>query len=160
MYMNIRTIILDFDGTMGDSRSLIVRTLQQTISECRLPRRTDEECAATIGLPLYQAFVSMFGISDAEGQRCADTYRRIFMENKQEMTVKPFPNVIDTIRKLKSSGKTLAIASSRSRQSLVEYVEQYDILDCISCIVASDDVEKAKPAPDKLTERRKAKSLL
>lgn len=148
MYMNIRTIILDFDGTMGDSLSLIVRTLQQTICECRLPRRTDEECAATIGLPLYQAFVSMFGISDADGQRCADTYRRIFMENKQEMIVKPFPNVIDTIRKLKASGKTLAIASSRSRQSLVEYVKQYDIMDCISCIVASDDIEKAKPAPD------------
>ena len=42
----------------------------------------------------------------------------------------------------------MAIASSRSRQSLVEYVEQYYIMDCISCIVASDDIENAKPAPD------------
>lgn len=146
--MNINTVILDFDGTIGDSQRLIVKTLQQTIGQCSLPQRTDEQCAATIGLPLYKAFVEMFGMTDVEGRRCADVYRRIFMENKSEMVVEPFPHVLETIRALHARGVVLAIASSRSRQSLVEYVEQYEITDCISCIVASDDVEKAKPAPD------------
>lgn len=146
--MKTETVILDFDGTMGDSQHLIVTTLQTTIGECRLPSRTDAQCAATIGLPLWKAFVVLFGMSDADGQRCADVYRRIFMENKKNMAVKPFPHVIETIRRLHGLGVTVAIASSRSRQSLVEYVEQYGIVDCIACIVASDDVEKAKPAPD------------
>lgn len=146
--MKIETVILDFDGTIGDSQKLIVKTLRQTISECNLPPRTDEQCAATIGLPLYKAFVEMYGMSDAEGGRCADIYRRIFMENKSAITVEPFPHVLETILELHGMGVTLAIASSRSRQSLVEYVEQYGIADCMSCIVASDDVENAKPAPD------------
>lgn len=146
--MNINTVILDFDGTLGDTNRLIVQTLQQTISQCRLPGRTDEQCAATIGLPLYKAFVKMFGMADDEALRCADVYRRIFMENKSRMRVEPFPHVLETIRTLHARGVTLAIASSRSRQSLVEYVEQFKIKDCISCIVAADDVENAKPAPD------------
>ena len=146
--MSINTVILDFDGTIGDSQRLIVKTLQQSIGQCSLPERTCEQCAATIGLPLYKAFVEMFGMTDVEGRRCADVYRSIFMENKSEMAVEPFPHVLETIRALHARGVVLAIASSRSRQSLVEYVEQYEITDCISCIVASDDVEKAKPAPD------------
>ena len=146
--MKTETVILDFDGTMGDSQHLIVTTLQATIGECRLPSCTDAQCAATIGLPLWKAFVVLFGMSDADGHRCADVYRRIFMENKKNMAVKPFPHVIETIRQLHGLGVTVAIASSRSRQSLVEYVEQYGIVDCIASIVASDDVERAKPAPD------------
>lgn len=146
--MKTETVILDFDGTIGDSQKLIVKTLQQTISACGLPGRTDEQCAATIGLPLYKAFVEMFGLTGAEGQKCADIYRRIFIENKSTMIVEAFPHALETIRMLHEAGITLAIASSRSRQSLVEYVEQYKIGDCISSIVASDDVENAKPAPD------------
>lgn len=52
MNSKIKAVILDFDGTLGDTRSLIVRTMQQTISELGLPPRTDDECAAKIGLPL------------------------------------------------------------------------------------------------------------
>ena len=35
--MNIRLIIFDFDGTLGDTRRNIVMTLQQTMQEMHLP---------------------------------------------------------------------------------------------------------------------------
>ena len=44
----VKTYILDFDGTMGDTRSLIVKTMQQTLAELGLPERTDDQCAAMI----------------------------------------------------------------------------------------------------------------
>ena len=46
--MNFKAVILDFDGTIADTRSLIVRTMQQTIAALGLPGRTDDECAAMI----------------------------------------------------------------------------------------------------------------
>ena len=46
----IKTVILDFDGTIGDTCSLIVTTMQQTLCALDLPVSTGEDCAATIGI--------------------------------------------------------------------------------------------------------------
>ena len=54
--MNIRLIIFDFDGTLGDTRQNIVTTMQMTIKELLLPKRSDDDCASTIGLPLAGCF--------------------------------------------------------------------------------------------------------
>ena len=48
--MNKGLIIFDFDGTLGDTRRNIVTTMKMTIAELQLPNRSEEECAATIGL--------------------------------------------------------------------------------------------------------------
>ena len=48
--MNIRLIIFDFDGTLGDTRHNIVLTMQQTMVELHLPVADEAACAATIGL--------------------------------------------------------------------------------------------------------------
>lgn len=51
---NTKIIILDFDGTLGDTASVIIKTMQETIKELSLPPRTDAECAAMIGLRLVE----------------------------------------------------------------------------------------------------------
>lgn len=144
----MKNVILDFDGTIGDSQSLIICTMQQTMRKLGLEVKPKEDCARTIGLRLEEGFQLLYAMTHDEAMQCADMYRRIFMENKEKMTVKPFPHVIETIRRMAADGHTVAIASSRSRASLLEYVEQMDIADYISCIVAANDVEKVKPAPD------------
>ena len=49
-----KLLILDFDGTMCDTRSLITDTMSQTIRSLHLDERSREECAKTIGLPLVE----------------------------------------------------------------------------------------------------------
>ena len=144
----MKYIIFDFDGTIGDSQSLIVKTLQDTMKARHLEVKSDEECAKTIGLRLDEAFVSLFDMSDEEGMECAATYREIFLENKQTMIVKPFPHVIETLRELHHRGFVLGMASSRNHCSLDGYVKQMQLEDIFSSIVAGDDVEHVKPAPD------------
>lgn len=146
--MNMKYIIFDFDGTIGDSQALIVKTLQDTMRKRNLEVKNEEECAATIGLRLDEAFVQLFDMSAEEGMECAETYRDIFEENKQHLVVQPFPHVLETIHALHAQGYLLAIASSRGSDSLFGYVKQMQIEDCISSIVAGDLVEHVKPAPD------------
>lgn len=110
--------------------------------------KSDEACAKTIGLRLDEAFVSLFGMSAEEGMACAATYREIFLENKQTMIVKPFPHVIETLRELHRQGFILGMASSRNHCSLDGYVKQMQLENIFSSIVAGDDVEHVKPAPD------------
>lgn len=144
----MKYIIFDFDGTIGDSQSLIVKTLQDTMRARHLEVKSDEECAKTIGLRLDEAFVSLFDMSDEEGMECAATYREIFLKNKQTMIVKPFPHVIETLRELHRQGFILGMASSRNHCSLDGYVKQMQLENIFSSIVAGDDVEHVKPAPD------------
>ena len=144
----MKYIIFDFDGTIGDSQSLIVKTLQDTMRAKKLEVKSDEACAKTIGLRLDEAFVSLFGMSAEEGMECAATYREIFLDNKKTMIVQPFPHVIETLRELYRRGYILGMASSRNHCSLDGYVKQMQLEDIFSSIVAGDDVEHVKPAPD------------
>ena len=147
--MKIRLIIFDFDGTLGDTRRNIVTTMQMTITELGLPSRSDSECISTIGLPLYGCFETLYPDTDKEIiQQCTDTYRRIFQENLQTIKPQTFPKVVETLYALKEQGFTLAIASSRSHDSLVELTQNLGISDVISYLIGADDVEKAKPNPE------------
>lgn len=144
----MKTIILDFDGTMGDTRSLIVKTMQQTIAALGLPGRSDDQCASMIGLPLRETFTKLIPMSEAMGDLCDATYTRLFKENNVPGAVPVFPHVADTLAKLHARGHVLAVASSRRRQSLLDYMREMGIERFVSCVVSASDVERAKPAPD------------
>ena len=144
----MKLIILDFDGTLADTRGLIVKTMQQTIASLGLESRTDDECASMIGLPLKQAFTDLIPMTDAMGDQCVDTYRRIFNENNAAYTIPTFSNVLETLRLLSQKGYTLTIASSRSHRSLMEFVVGMDLQEVLSYVLGAEDVSKAKPNPE------------
>ena len=146
---NIRLIILDFDGTLGDTRRNILLTMRQTMEELSLPMADDEACAATIGLPLRDCFVQLYpDISDELADLCAATYRRIFDINKKRLVPALFPHVRTTLQQLHALGYVLTVASSRSSASLREFLTEMEVIDCISFILGADDVRHAKPDPE------------
>ena len=144
----IKLIILDFDGTLADTRGLIVKTMQQTLEALGLESRTDEQCASMIGLPLKQAFTDLISMSDEMGGQCVETYRRIFNENNALYVIPTFPHVMETLYKLHEQGYILTIASSRSNRSLREFVNDMDLNDVIPYVLGAEDVTRAKPHPD------------
>ena len=146
--MKLKLIIFDFDGTLADTRQLIVETMQQTIRELGLTPCTDEQCASMIGLPLKQAFIELIPMSEEMGGRCVDTYRRIFNKNNAAYVIPTFPNVLDTLLRLSSKGYILTIASSRSRKSLLDFVHTMQLEEVFPYILGADDVVHAKPHPE------------
>ena len=144
----MKLIIFDFDGTLADTRQLIVESMQQTIQALELTPCTDEQGASMIGLPLKQAFTDLIPMSDEMGNRCVDTYRRIFSVNNAAYVIPTFPHVIETLQQLSAKGYTLTIASSRSRQSLLDFVHTMHLEEIFSYILGADDVVHAKPHPE------------
>ena len=145
----MKLIILDFDGTLADTRGVIVRTMQRTIAALGLPVRTDDECAAVIGLPLAACFDALYpGITADVAARGADTYRQIFREEVTDARVPLFPHVDETLRSLRAMGYTLTIASSRSRTSLMHFVADMRLDDVVTYVLGADDVTRHKPDPE------------
>lgn len=143
-----KMVILDFDGTLADTAAVIIRTMQATILELGLPSRTDEQCAAMIGLRLIEIPPVLFPECGIESELYASTYRRLFHEFNTEGAVQLYPNVTETLKALKERGCILSIASSRSHASLAEYVESLGLSSLISYILGADDVDKGKPDPE------------
>ncbi|MCD8386569.1 MAG: HAD family hydrolase [Bacteroidales bacterium] len=143
-----KNYIFDFDGTLMDTAPVILITMAQTIEEMGLPARTEEECRATIGIRLEEVADYLYPDRKGIGPEYAATYRRIFARNNLPGVAPPYPGVIETLRALHAAGHPLAIASSRSRASLDEFVAEMDIADCIAMTVGGNDVEKGKPDPE------------
>ena len=140
--------MLDFDGTLGDTTGVIIKTTQATIKELGLPSRTDEQCASMIGLRLVEIPPALFPECDIDVNLYAQTYRKNFYIFNTQGAVNLYPNVPETLSELKNRGIILTIASSRSHNSLAEYLNNLNLSEYISYIIGGDDVSAGKPDPE------------
>ena len=145
----IQLIILDFDGTLADTRDNIVRTLQASMHQLGLPVADEAACASTIGLKLDDACRHLYPDGPADlADRFVETYREIFFRNKESLVPTPFPHVLPTLRQLRERGVVLTIASSRGSGSLQAFIDAMGLRDCISYVLGADSVEHTKPHPE------------
>lgn len=140
--------IFDFDGTLGDSRGLIVATMMDTFDALGLPRPTVSDCVATIGLPLAGCFAQAARLDESAAEICATKYREIFVRNNVPGAVKPFAGVVETLQELHARGKMMAVASSRAHKSLDILLRDFGITNLFQCIIGADDVKNHKPDPE------------
>jgi phosphoglycolate phosphatase len=147
--MKPKIIIFDFDGTLGDTRHNIILTLQATMRDRGLELRSEEECAATIGLTLLDSFRTMYpSMSDEDAEACVKHYRDIFYHSIEESIPQLFPGVAPTLERLRDMGVVMSIASSRSSPSLLLFIRSMGIADHFSLVLGSDSVENHKPHPE------------
>ena len=143
-----KIIILDFDGTLGNTTNVIIRTMHATIKEMGLPERTDAECATMIGPRLIEIPPMLFPGLDVDCERYAEVYRKNFKIFNTDGAVEVYPNVLETLKELKDRGYILTVASSRSNATLNAYVKALGISETISFVIGAEDVKVGKPDPE------------
>ena len=149
MEREIKLIIFDFDGTLADTKENIILTFQMTMKELGVEIKSRQECAATIGLTLEDAFKVLYpGMAAEKYILLRDTYRRIFKENRKILVPGLFPEVMETLEELRRRGYLMSIASSRQSPSLHSFLEDMKIAHLFEYAVGGDNVEHPKPAPD------------
>ncbi len=149
MERDIKLVIFDFDGTLADTKENIILTFQMTMKELGVEIKSRQECAATIGLTLEDAFKVLYpGMAAEKYILLRDTYRRIFKENRKILVPGLFPKVMETLEELRRRGYLMSIASSRQSPSLQSFLEDMKIAHLFEYAVGGDNVEHPKPAPD------------
>ena len=149
MERDITLVIFDFDGTLADTKENIILTFQMTMKELGVEIKSRQECAATIGLTLEDAFKVLYpGMAAEKYILLRDTYRRIFKENRKILVPGLFPEVMETLEELRRRGYLMSIASSRLSPSLQSFLEDMKIAHLFEYAIGGDNVEHPKPAPD------------
>ena len=150
-----KIVILDFDGTIADTRPVILNTFHRTLDAMHLAQHSDKEIADTIGLPLLKAFPVLEPMDEEMAAECTATYRRIFDDVNREIGVPMFPHVADTIRLLHDRGSIVTIATSRGYKSAADFIKGFRLDDIITFIIAAEDVRHAKPDAEPVTKTLK-----
>ena len=158
--MKTSLVIFDFDGTLADTRELIVRTNQEAQRRMGYPVLEEAQIVRTIGIPLRDGILAMFPDLPIDTLPAwVQTYREVFESLKQEVVPALFPHVKETLAGLQERGCRMAVASSRGTPSLVDFLQEMGLAPYISCVVGADDVTHAKPHPEPVLKALQALSV-
>ena len=155
-----KLIILDFDGTLADTRELIVRTNQEVQRQMHYPVLAEAQIVSTIGLPLKEGILAMFPeLPQEEIPAWVVTYRAVFDQLKNQIIPGVFPHVRETLAALVEAGCRCTVASSRGTASLTDFLRDMGLAPCISYVLGADDVKRAKPHPEPVLKTLKDLSI-
>ncbi len=145
--MDYKIIVLDFDGTIADTKESILITMKFVANKLGYEIPKDADISFLIGLPLKTTFQKVFNIRPNELDLAISEYRTYYNEIAIE-SVFLFTGVEHTLRKLKENDCILTIASSKGKQALIDILERNKIRDIFSFVAGEQDVKNKKPSPD------------
>lgn len=143
-------IVFDWDGTLMDSTSTIVKSIQAAARDLGLPIPRDEEASHVIGLGLHEAMqAAMPNIDPALYPKVVERYRFHFLTKDPELVL--FDGVRDMLTELSQDGYFLAVATGKSRVGLNRALNAVGLLSLFDATRCADETF-SKPHPAMLQE--------
>jgi pyrophosphatase PpaX len=136
-------MIFDFDGTLMDTNSVIIESLNAAVKAYIGRELTEDELQAILGRPIRE---QMAMVSEAHCDEMVAYYRQYYREN-QEGRVFPFEGVLPMLEALKQNGVTCAILTNKGRNGLKKGLETHGMTAFFSHSLCADDIERTKPDP-------------
>src|SRR5699024_2522041 len=139
-------LIFDWDGTLMDSASEIVATMQKAIQETGLPERSPDQLRDLIGLGLEETIDRLFPHLDPQRVRqWLSQYRQRYLSPSSRAPL--FARTQETLSRLRADGYELAVATGKGRRGLDRALVRTATAHYFSCTRCADEAA-SKPAPD------------
>ncbi|WP_050460586.1 HAD-IA family hydrolase [Herbaspirillum autotrophicum] len=143
-------IVFDWDGTLMDSTSTIVRCIQAAARDLGLPIPDKSAASYVIGLGLQDALQA--AIPDVDPKyypRIVERYRHHYLGQDKDLTL--FDGVPAMLDDLKQQGYFLAVATGKSRVGLNRALNSTGLLSRFDATRCADETF-SKPHPAMLQE--------
>jgi len=155
--MKYRFVIFDVDGTLIDSETTGVLSLQKTVRELAHKELSYEEALRCFGISSDKV-AAQFDYPDAKafGRRWVENFQAIA---PQYMRI--FPGIPQMLRSIKETGSLVGIVTSRNAEEIVCDPLVQSIISSCDVIVSASDTKRRKPDPEPvLCAISKAKALI
>lgn len=132
----IKYLLFDLDGTITDPKEGITKCVQYALSKFDI----EEECdnlISFIGPPLTDSFIDFYGFDKQKAELAIKYYRERYakiglFENSA------IDGIHEVLEKLKNSGYTLAVATSKPTCFAISICEKYDFSKYFDIIMGSE----------------------
>jgi phosphoglycolate phosphatase len=145
-------VVLDCDGTLVDSQSGIVLSMEQAFETMRLAPPSAHDIRRIVGLTVETAVARLAPEADAGMiEELSYQFREAFAALRRgDLLEEPlYPGALEAIRCLKEEGATMAIATGKSLRGLLATLQHHGIEQEFAALQTCDDAP-SKPAPDML----------
>ena len=145
----MKAVLFDWDGTLADTRQVIVATFQQVSREVGVSVDTEfiERRIGTGAAQTFREILQTAGkpFDDALIKRLLE--KKIQVEMGMSSKVKLFPGALTLLEALQ--GKTrIALASMNNRPVIEDLLNAMNIHDCFEVTLTVEEVSKFKPDPE------------
>lgn len=143
-------IVFDWDGTLMDSTSTIVKCIQAAAKDLGLPIPRDNAAAQVIGLGLQEAMqAAMPDIDPQYYPRVVERYRYHYLSKDHELVL--FDGALEMLKDLAQQAYFLAVATGKSRVGLNRAMNAVGLLSLFDATRCADETF-SKPHPAMLQE--------
>ena len=143
MIKNIKCVIFDNDGTIADTRGLILPSMRYTTQKCLGKVFPDEEYASMVGIPLVDQVATY--TSDVDKQEEMVKVYREYNEAHHDSEIEKFEGCAEAMSAMKNAGLTLAVATSKLRTLCSRGLKILGIDGFMTTVVGAEDTELHKP---------------
>lgn len=145
--MKYKTLILDFDGTLADTKESIIETMKFVAHSFNIKNFDEKTIESLIGLPLKTTFEKAFFLDENLIDEATSIYRKQYNEIVID-TISLFDDVKDTLYDFHRKGIHLTVASSKGKEALIKILKKQQIYDIFSFVGGEEDAKNKKPSPD------------
>lgn len=150
----LRLVIFDMDGTLIDSRAIILESMRRAFEGRGEAPPSDAATLSIVGLSLPEAVMRLHPEADAE--TAADLtarYKASFMEIRAERGPEGesplFPGAREALERLAARGWLLSVATGKARRGLDHVLDAHGLREMFSFTQTADDA-RSKPHPEML----------
>lgn len=143
--MHYSNIVFDIDGTLLDTETAVLRSLQDTVLHFTQKRPALEELHFALGITSEDALVQL-GIQDIT---CAVDHWNHVMTNYAE-TVSLFSGIPSLLENLHHRGVRLGIVTSKTVSEFKKDFAPFGIVPYFDTVICADDTQHHKPDAEPL----------
>lgn len=147
---NVRAILFDLDGTLRDTKDLIIDAYQHTVEQYTSRRPSLEELQPYIH---HHSEIHRGLSGDVDYDAWLKTYRDKLDRGWMESPF--FEHAERVLAELKMAGYRLAVVTSAEYERTIEYLSYRKIDHYFEVVVAMREGFRPKPAPDMMIEAMK-----
>ncbi len=144
--MAIKTVILDFDGTLASSLEGIWSCMRETLAHYHFAEPTIEDVRCTVGLTLEESMhrLTQGRCEEPLTSEMVNFYRTLHTSKAAPLT-HLFDGAIPVLVELHSQNIFTILVSNKGRVGLRQLISQFNIGSYLHAILSAEDVNFRKP---------------
>lgn len=133
-------ILWDLDGTIMNSGSGIMHSVQYALDHFGMQREPEEKLRRFVGPSLMDSFTNFYGMHEEDAKEAVRLYREVY-ESGNLFDAEVYDGVEDVLRQLKEQGKKNIIVTSKPHMFADRIVDHFGLRQYLTGVVGTEPAD-------------------